>query len=274
MSKLIVYGDSYGSSNLYAKGWTSLLAERLNISEINRAVDGSSSEYAIELFVNDANNDFFSDNDIVIFILSTPGRLNLMHQQDFPGTASQFLHEVSKDNNSYMWYKRNKQYIEWFLVNRNSNEPCINLEAYTHMLRNFAEVHPTIKILFLENSDHYTDIPYSNTVTNFLRPRIFLTDIANKEIKNFTSYFDWTSSIPGVDYRTNHLSNKNKEILINLVIESLENMTVSNFSYDKFMQNLFDPIRTKEQYIHAIKDGLITPLHSFLTHFSISKDEL
>lgn len=274
MSKLIVYGDSYASSNEYSKGWTSFLAERLNLQEINRAVDGSSSEYAIEKFINDFKNDIIKDDDIIIFALSTPGRLNLLHQQEFPGTAAQFLHDVSTDNSSYKWYKQNRQHLQWYSLNRNSNESGINLESYIHMLRNFAEIHPNIKLLLLENTDHYPEMPYSNTVPNFLRPKIYLTDIANSEINNFTSYFDWTSSISGVDCRTNHLSNKNKEILINLVIESLEKMTVSHITYDKFMSNLFDPITTKEQYIKYIKDGLISPRDMFLGHFSINRNEL
>jgi hypothetical protein len=274
MSKLIVYGDSYASSTEHSKGWTSFLAEKLNLQEINRAVDGSSSEYAIEKFINDFKNNIIKDDDIIIFVLSTPGRLNLSYQQEFPGTASQFLHDVSTNNSSYKWYKQNRQHLQWYFLNRNGNEACINLESYIHMLRNFAEMHPNIKLLFLENSDHYMEMPYSNTLPNFLRPRIYLTNIANNEIRNFKSYFDWTSSIPGVDYRINHLSNKNKEILINLVIESLETMTVSNITYDKFMSDLFDPITTKQQYIKYIKDGLISSSDIFLGHFSINRNEL
>jgi hypothetical protein len=54
MKKLIVYGDSYVQEQQdKSLSWISLLANKLDLPIINRAIGGSSVEYSIKSFVKD-----------------------------------------------------------------------------------------------------------------------------------------------------------------------------------------------------------------------------
>ena len=187
MSSLFVYGDSYASSeNDGCPAWADILGHRLRVTVHNRAVSGSSTEHAMKCFIKDHNENLINDNDIVIFVTSTPGRLHFQFQCDRPETASQYWHYVDTKDPKHLWYKENKQYIEWYLLNFDCRINAINHEGYLHILKNYAESNPTRKVIVLANSDHnFLDnvtMPIGNTPSNFLRPSVFLNTISKHEI--------------------------------------------------------------------------------------------
>lgn len=275
MKKIYVYGDSYVVSDDYQVGWTKFLSDKLDRELVNKGVSGSSTEYAIEEFIIDAEAKIFSKNDIIIFCTSTPGRLNLLYQRENPSTGSRFLHNGPDSPEEKTWFHKNQNYMKWYVAHRNYREASINHEAYIHLLKNFAENNPMIKVLLLANSDHMVHIPLKHTSSNFIRPDIYLNTISSREIKNRLSYDEWTSAgLKFIDPRINHLSIKNQMILIDLIIEALKTGNVSQFSYDKFLSDIFDPISSRDQYIDYISQGLVTPLGRFLEFFNIRPNEL
>ena len=69
MTKIIVYGDSYGSSeNDGCDAWPDLLRKQTNFKVINNAISGSSTEHAMRAFMSDYHNNKIDSDDIIIFI--------------------------------------------------------------------------------------------------------------------------------------------------------------------------------------------------------------
>jgi hypothetical protein len=260
MTTLFVYGDSFASFDSMGDSWVDILARRLGITGYNRAVSGGSTEHAVKCFIKDNNDNLIGDGDIVIFVTSTPGRLHFQFQADRPETASKYLHYVDTRDPTHVWYKENKQYIAWCLLNFDFRINAINHEGYLHILKNYAESHPNRQIIVLANSDHNffdnVTMPIGNVPSNFLRPKIFLNTVSKNEIVGQEEYNQWVTHT-GWDVRVNHLSNPNLAILADRIIEALETKSVSHFTYDKFKRGILEHISTKRQYADYINQKIL-----------------
>lgn len=267
MSKILVYGDSFAAPSRYPFGndWPAKVAEKLGMTIENKALEGSSTDYAIKLLLEDLKN--INDNDIVIFVRSTPGRLSFEFQmKDKPETAALYLHdipELQKDPDHY-WYKENKKHIEWYLVNA---DPCLDVlrqEAYTHVIKNIAELKPRTTFLLMSNSPYESpelEIPLAYIPYNLLIPKIYLLHISNNEIKSKTDqpYTEWTKHTKLVDMRDNHMCVPNLELLSELVVESIKTMSVENIKLEKFQTKLITPpLKTLDEFKNYVDAGLLS----------------
>jgi len=259
MKTLRVYGDSFGSDNqACGKSWTTILQEKLQIPMANKAVNGGSTEYAALQFVNDAQNNVIGDDDIVIYIPSSRGRLHFNFQiSERPETASVYCRDpVNSPHADHTWYYKNKDHIEWWMVNASHSVISMNFESYVHALSNIARSKPNATFIMLKNTKWNHHIPNIVHTANFLIPPIELNNIALNEIVGRNNYEDFVK-FTGYDPRTNHLTIPNLEILADLVYETINTQSIERFTIDKFKTNLIKKITNTEQYLEHVDQGYL-----------------
>lgn len=257
--KILIYGDSFAAprKDLGTPGWTEMLSRSMKLPMLNRAIDGGSTDNAMLKFVKDIKNKKINEDDIVIFVMSTPGRLHLSYQIDYPETASPFLHEVPETYTHYRWYKKNRKYILWYLANSDKDLFSIQHESYYQTLKGFAAANPKNIVIFLENSPHYCSLPGIPYPENFLRPNVYLNWISNNEyLEEGTTFRDWIKHTV-YDVRENHFCIPNLKILSSLIQQSIETKQVENFTYDKFESKIYNPIESIKDYEFWVEKGYI-----------------
>lgn len=269
MRTLRIYGDSFGAIIQSVKSWTTMLQAKLQIPMVNKAVGGSSTEYAALQFVNDIQNNIIGDDDIIIYIPSTKGRLHFDFQiSKHPETASGYCHGPDTrphiDNN---WYYKSKEHIEWWMVNVSHEIISMNFESYTHVLSNVARSKPNTTFIILKNTGWDHHIPNIVHPTNFLIAPIFLNNISSNEIIGGYNYTDFVT-FTKYDPRANHLTIPNLEILADLVYETINTQYIEHFTIDKFKTNLIKKITSKEQYLKYVDQGLLDYSYHILRNLS------
>jgi hypothetical protein len=258
MKHIRVYGDSFAAKTL-AEGlcWPELLAQQLDLPVIMNAVSGSSTEYAIKRLISDIDS---INNDIVIFVTSTPGRLHFKHQHDNrPETAAQYLHSDPLSNgNDHKWYYQNKTHIEWWMVNCDNQLNQINHESYLHLLRSIARSKPDSIFIVLPNSDHRMHIDPGSNPPNFLITQTYLNRVSQNElVKEFPEYQDWIR-YSKFDFRINHLSQPNLKILTSLVFDAIKSGDMSNITYDRFDTHFLSPVTSVDDYLRYVELGYLS----------------
>jgi len=258
MRKIYAYGDSFiaNESKIYP-GWAQILSNNLNASLCNKGVSAGSTENAMTKLYNDMDTVTIGDNDIVLFQTSTPGRLHFLFQRDRPETASLYTQDSHSDFHlpEHTWYRENKQYINWYLRNFDINLMSLNHYCYLNTVINFAASNPNIKIVVLSNifTDKHAKLP--KPPTNCIMVPIELHMISKNEFANPKhDHTDWLKHVT-YDTRINHLSNKNLALLAELIEESIDTGRTDNFSYSRFVQRIFEPIRTDSDYLRYIEQG-------------------
>jgi hypothetical protein len=272
-----IYGDSYGAkTEIRLDCWADILGRKLLLPVVNKAVSGGSTEYAIKLLANDIREGNINDNDIVFFVTSLPGRLHFKFQHDGrPETAALYHNPqvqrrwIGPDvNRNHDWYYTNKKHIEWWIVNQDLTMASLNHEAYLHLIENYARTRPNVKFFILANMDHNFHIPIGEKSKNLFKPKIFLHTISKSEIiGDKKDYWDWVKYTT-VDFRVNHLSNPNLEILTNCLVESIETESVDNITYDRFKSNFLTIIQNKQQYLEYVSNGWLYHYDRFLNFLS------
>lgn len=264
MKKILVYGDSFASSeNDGYAAWVDQLGKKLELNVLNRAVSGSSSEYAMKCLIGDVHRGFFEKDDIIIFVSSTPGRLHFEFQNNRPETASQYWNNVDTRDPKHDWYNRSKKHIEWYMVNYDGRMSAINHSCYVHALKNLAAANPECTIVHLSNSHHNyhepIDLPLGPIPRNFLQPDIFLNTVSSNE---YIGSLDYTEFIKytGYDPRLNHMCNVNLDILSTVIADAIKTHRVDKIKYDIFEKSVFNIITNRTDYISYIGRGLLYQL--------------
>lgn len=269
MAKLFIYGDSFAAYSDFRKSenyvsWVTLLANRLQVTDIlNRAMSGSSIEFSMRNFISDVLNNLIKKEDIIIFIISSQGRIHTVYQNECPVTASQFLRvntfendylDIPKDRLSY--FKNNKIFIDWYLKNRDEYLININTAAYIHMLSNFAKnnLSNTLILLNLYDIKNPINLDFS---TNFIYPKVSLMKISTNEFAKGIKWDDWVK-VTKQDVRYNHLSIPNINIFANLLFEMIGSKDPSIFTYNKFKRNFLDKvIKSSSDYENYVNNNIL-----------------
>ena len=261
MKTLRAYGDSFLSNGLgwEGKSLTTLLGEKLNVPVINKAIAGSSTEYAFIQLTNDIKNKSIDSNDVIIFNTTFPGRLNLEFQNHTrPETAALDLRKPglfdmlnnSKNSKDHSWYFKNQKHIEWYMVNQDYNLKLLNIEAYTHTIKDFAYTMPNVTFVVLHNLEFEFAIPGNAFPKNFLHSNISLWQISKNEFTNKNTEL-------GQDPRINHCCIPNLHILSDMLIDAIDQFNITSLTYDKFKQKFIDPIVSLKQYEDYISKGYL-----------------
>lgn len=259
MKTIWVYGDSFAAPGEgSAKSWLNFLGKILELPVINSAINGASTEYAMKQFVEAVHGNSIQDDDIVIFVNSSVGRMHFQYQNEQPHTA------VWRNGDGYdlsdpkhHWVSYNRHHLEWYLSNIDLHVTSIAHEGFIHILKNFAETRNG-PVVILSNMSHNLDMPIGNLPKNFLRPKIFLNEIAMSEVHGKASYSEWVK-YTGNDLRVNHLSIPNLIILAKLVARSIVELDTTHITYDRFKKDIFKPIKDKAQYDEYVANGLLYP---------------
>jgi hypothetical protein len=260
LTKLIVYGDSFAGPptrfDSIAYSWVDLLAKNLNIPYYNKAVAGNSLGYSISLFVKDFVNNFIEKDDIIVFLFTDPSRLHLSKQNEAPRTATRYtVHNHFENKNDY-WYQLNKNYIKWYLLNKDTNLDYINATSYLHMLQNYARSNCN-KLVVLNSFPSNYSIPLDNNVNNFIYPLINLKTASDGEFVNSFSYKDWENPL-GTDIRSNHFCSPNLQILADLIYKAIITCDSNIINYKSFLSNILDkPLIYKQDYLDYINKGYL-----------------
>jgi len=267
MRTIRIYGDSFAFAatfNNIKMGWGKMLGDLLSLPVHNSAVSGGSTEYAIKSFINDIENNLIGDDDIIIYVPSSPGRLYFSYQLNVaPNTAGPYTHKTFYFNptESREWYWENKSHIEWWMVNNDRDMQIITFESYIQLLKNFAISKPNCTVIVLpafHSSKYNQDIFNNLPPHNFLRANINLSTVSQIEIDDTTEYdyFKWTK-FTKVDSRVNHLTQINLTILANLLVESIKTLNIDNITYDKFQTNIIKTITSKEEYLKYVENNIL-----------------
>jgi len=259
MATLRIYGDSFGTVHEYElPGWPILLSEKLQMSLISKAVGGGSTEDAALRFMNDVQNNIIGDDDIVIYIPSTKGRLHFDFQiSNHPETAAGYCHGPdTRPHIDNSWYYKSKEHIEWWMVNASHAVISMNFESYIHVISNVARSKPNATFIVLKHIEWDHHVPNIVHPTNFLIPPVLFTDITSNEVigkYNYTDFVQFTK----YDARRNHLTKPNFTILADLLYECITTKSIANFTIDKFKTNVIKKITSKEQYLEYINQGIL-----------------
>ena len=270
MKTLRVYGDSFGANvDPNIRYWVAMLAEKLQIPLVNKAVDGGSTEYAALQFANDARNNVIGDDDIIIYIPSTKGRLHFDFQiSSHPETAAGYCHGPdTRPHIDNSWYYKSKEHIEWWMFNASHDIISMNFESYVHLISNVARSKPNATFIMLKHAPWDHHIPNINHPDNFLIPPILFTNITTNEIIGGYKYMDFVE-FTKYDPRANHLTIPNLEILAELVYETITTKSIEHFTMDKFKTNLIRKITTKDQYLEYVNQGYLDYSHYILRNLS------
>lgn len=263
MPTLRIYGDSFASDQTDNQiiSWPKLLAQSLNMSSINSAVSGSSVEFAVKKLCFDARDNLIQDSDVIVIVLSSPGRLNFHHQNDHPATASLYLRDpVDTPEHKHEWYWQNKKYIQWYMVNQNHQMHAINHTAYTSLIKDIASSFRNSKFIILENSNAGFPVPVGICPENCLHSTVSLNTISNDEFDvsgDLKHPYQYWTEFTLFDVRQNHLSIPNLKTLATLLTEALQTMDISNLTYDKFMKHHLKQITSRKDYMHYVNLGYI-----------------
>jgi hypothetical protein len=234
-----------------------MLAAKLDMKLANKALDGSSTEYAIKQLLSDVRSHKIMSGDVVVYVPMHMGRLHFTHQNSVaPKTAALYIHSSKNIDKSHTWYWDNQHHIEWWMNNVDRELLDINFEAYVQLVRTLAQGMPENPFIVLPAYGSKINIPKAVATPNFLMPSIELFKVSERELIN--QLFDVTlMEFVRYDARTNHLAIPNQVILSDLLYESIVNLDVSNISYDCFQQRIMEKITNKRQYLDYVSKGYI-----------------
>jgi hypothetical protein len=255
MNTLRIYGVNYAASLEFS--WTNMLAAKLDMKLDNKALDGSSTEYAIKQLLSDVRSDKIMPGDVIVYVPMHMGRLHFTHQNSVaPKTAALYIHNSRNIDKSHTWYWDNQHHIEWWMNNVDRELLDINFESYIQLVRTLAQGMPNNTFIVLPAYKSTINIPKYTSSSNFLMPDIELFKVSEAEL--IDQLFDVTlMEFVRYDARTNHLTLPNQIILSDLLYESIVNLDVSNISYDCFQQQIMEKITNKRQYLDYVSRGYI-----------------
>jgi hypothetical protein len=277
MKRIVSYGDSFVAPHLYdAKlGWLRTLSKKMNLPVLNKAVRASSAEYCMVNFYNDINKNKIKNGDVIILSLANPGRVHFEHQNHYPETASLYssvlINNIDSDLPRHKWLKESKEHLKWYLTNVDMDLLSINHSCYMHAIRNCAENFPESVVILLSGWTLEKQIPLPTTnPPNFLHIDVPLMEIANREIQDCSSYWDWVSDCV-TDPRVNHFSNQNLEIFADLLFESIDKLDAGIITLDKFKKNIFPKKLTYEAYLSHVEQGDLNHFYRIVENFQRKK---
>jgi len=254
-----VFGDSYAAPDLQSD-WPARVGQGIGDPVRNYAISGGSTEYAVRTLFGRINH--IPDDDVVIFVASTLGRIHFEFQNQQPHTSTwkDGSDLASLNDGPSQWFKDNRDHLRWYLTNQDLGLASITHFGYKTVLKNFAESRSGI-VLFLENSNTNPPAELVNIPNNFINPKIFLNTISECEIINRSPYDEWVKHTVW-DARINHMTLPNLATLANLVVNVINHPTAANidaFQYKEFRQDIMSIITSPKDFDFYVQNGYLHP---------------
>jgi hypothetical protein len=222
MSTLHIFGDSFAEDS--TSSWTRLLSSKLGYLLKNYAQGGSCIEYS---FLKLTENIYFKDNDIVIFVMSSPNRIvtNKTIYND-PSAAS----NLTPGGEVQQFLDWNLQNIPQFLID---SKPTL----YSSYILNLSIQHPTVKFIIVKAFDF--SINGVKKTPNFLViDHVNLFKLSNAEFK--IPHNGQFQEILGKDCRVNHFTNPNLKILALLMFNVIKDWNTAELNTDRFHKGIIN----------------------------------
>jgi hypothetical protein len=258
---LRIYGDSFAEEKLGC--WANILAKNLRMQCKIKAVGGSCTEYAFKHFIKDLKNQEFGKSDVIIFVMSSPGRLNFSYQlNEKPETGTQIIRDFNDNkvvNPRNNWYNENEGYIDWYLANKDHSLDNINHEAYISVIKDTAYNYPDALFIVLPIVPIFCDLGLKTNPDNFLRSYTYLNEISKGEVIGVSIRENWykrfISFTNNIDVRINHLTDPNIKILAYTLEEVIRTRSIDLLKYNIFKKEIIPYITSEEDWNDGIKKG-------------------
>jgi hypothetical protein len=258
--RIFVYGDSFAGNYGPLMTWPKLVREKIGIPMTNRAVQGSSTEYAMLQFHKDIPK--IGVDDIVIFIMSNVGRLHFKRHATDPSSASGLAQHLGGVVNLDTWNLKNKEYLEWYLKNVDHDLINVNHACYINTLKEYARSETRRTILLFVNPTVTAEFPVTRAPENLLMPRIIPTGISQNEfiVKDHWPYILTTCH---KDVRVNHLSQPNLDLLSTAVVESIKTRSTVAIDTAPYLTGIFKRIENLNDYKKYETAGYLVPYQNW-----------
>jgi hypothetical protein len=235
MSKLYVFGDSFGSIELGGFGkekiWTGLVSAKLNLELINTSVIGASQDFCFWLLYDLRNT--ITPEDQIILILTHPSRMWYVEDDPTlskPSLIDELAHRHGKDHvNAAYQYER---YIQRPGLDQLHVEQRLAWLSYTAMTKGWRL--PVVVEAFDQQR------PQSNDSNHLIISNGNLTThVSEKEIKGGAD--NYNKIFKGYDPRFNHMCLCNHEVLADKVVDTVSNGELLDLT-SGFHDNIIDDV--------------------------------
>jgi hypothetical protein len=260
MKRLVVFGDSFAKYDWVEQettcfNWSTYLGQQLDIPVVNNAVSGSGLVWTLIRFHQYIMNEGYDPEDIFVFVLTNEQRLYAWNMPDPSlGIFYNLLNVVeSRSPRERQWIKENKDHALWAMDEICDPKINYNILHVASFLKVWSEHNITNKVIVLkcfkaiQGGEKISQLHNLITPTKNFFPILneddVLADISSKEFKDSSLHqYMLTSNAktPGLDYRVNHLSSVNREVLSNQLATIIETESLSSWDRSKFVSNLYN----------------------------------
>jgi len=259
MKKVVVFGDSFAGydwvrDEVSPLHWSTYLGQKLNLPSINHAVSGSGLNFTMMRFHQYLINEEYDNEDIFVFALTNEQRLYSWNMPDPSlGIFYNLLDVVDlRTRQERQWIKENKDHALWAMEEVLHPSLNYNILKLASFLKVWSQQHITNKVIVLKCfrsavegrkiSELNKLVTASKNFFPILNETDTLADISSNEFSDSSLHQYMLSSnakTPGLDYRVNHLSKINRDILSDQLATIIETQSVSSWSITKFEKNLY-----------------------------------
>lgn len=260
-NEIRVYGDSF-CSKWVTPYWSYILAKKLNADEVNLAVSGSSIESMLKSINHDMSKKKIKKNSAVIILFTTLSRFyNKTVLDNFPEVGTLYLHNHLLGGPAKEYYDQNEDRIKWWFSELDFELEKMRYNCYVNGLATIlSKKYYKTDFFFMFNTvQPFLDLELVEDRENFhLINQFGLNEISLNEIDASSGdrgkYFEFTKNTV-IDPRTNHLTEKNLEILADQMYRYMKTYDKSVLDKNCYHKNILKPIETLEQYQEYINIG-------------------
>lgn len=259
MKKIVVFGDSFVSYNWVKEeteklSWPYFLSLNLDLLVVNYGISGSGLNYSMIKFTEYVNSEDYDTEDIIIFALTNEQRL---YSWDMPcpslGIFPNLLNVLdSRSPKERQWIEKNKDNALWAM--NEFYHPSINysLLKIASFFRMWARKNYTNTVVLLrcfntlpegeKISKHLNLVTPLDNYFPILKEEDTLSMASSQEFGYPLLHkymLDQNARFPGLDYRVNHLSTVNRNILASKVEAMIKEKSINGWDKIKFKKNLY-----------------------------------
>jgi hypothetical protein len=258
MKKLVVFGDSFinyswlkeylkldfSYADIY-RSWTKDLGNKLQLPVLNYGSAGSSHAYAFHKFCDYFQSQDFYHDDIIIFQSSD------LYSRSYALNMPPHLGSVSASDNSYgdlenKWIKQNFESYIWYMFHNTHESLNFDLIQMLSFFQIWCSKNKSNKFLFLRGfsnniPDNIEKLNLIITPTENFYPIISPENsLFQISLEEFSKQQLVDKFLKKSDKRINHLTNVNRNILVQMIFEIFNTGSVNAFDRNKFVKNIYN----------------------------------
>ena len=259
MKKIVVFGDSFVNYDWVENetnklSWSYFLSLRLNLPLVNYGISGSGLNYSMIKFTQYVNSEDYDIEDIIIFALTNEQRL---YSWNMPTPSLGIFYNLldvieTRPPEERQWINENKDNALWAM--NEIYHPSINYSILkiASFFQNWAKYHYTNTVIVLRGFNTLPEGEKISKLLTLVKPldnyfpilgeEDTLSTVSSQEFNYSLLHkymLDQNAKFPGLDYRVNHLSTVNREILANKIESMINTQSINSWNNFKFKKNLY-----------------------------------